>query len=139
MTLDKAIKHGKEHRKEYHRSQAFDDRCRPGGGCPFCANSRQHSTKKRKLSADEQIKEIDGMRIQATRIMIKPGVNESLWYGDKRCKVFWAERVGSEWPWKIIQEGSNLTNPLYVHKDDAVVIEERTVEVELVQTVTVAE
>lgn len=59
MTLDKAIKHGKEHRKKYHRSQAIDATCRPGGGCPYCERNRQHSTKKRKLSADEQIKEIE--------------------------------------------------------------------------------
>jgi hypothetical protein len=79
------------------------------------------------------------MRIKATKIMIKPGVDESRWYGDKGGECFWAERVGSDWPWKVILEGSNLVGPLYVQKDDAVAIEDRTVDVELVQTVTVVE
>jgi hypothetical protein len=79
------------------------------------------------------------MRIKATKIMIKPGVDESRWYGDKGRKLFWAESVGGDWPWKIIREGCGLHNPLYVRKDDAVAIAERTVDVELVQTVTIVE
>jgi hypothetical protein len=57
MSLDKAIKHGKEKRKPYRRSKAFDASCRNHGGCPHCEGGRQHATKKRKISADEEIKE----------------------------------------------------------------------------------
>jgi hypothetical protein len=41
VSLDKAIKHGKEHRKPYFRSGRFDRTCRPGGSCPYCRNNPQ--------------------------------------------------------------------------------------------------
>lgn len=40
MSLDKAIQHGKEHRKPYHRAGKFDRTCRPGGSCPYCQSNR---------------------------------------------------------------------------------------------------
>jgi hypothetical protein len=43
MSMDKAIKHGKEHRKPYYRSGRFDRTCRPHGGCPYCVGNRKHS------------------------------------------------------------------------------------------------
>ena len=36
MGLEKAIKSGKEHRKEYHGGKAVDPTCRNHGGCPAC-------------------------------------------------------------------------------------------------------
>ena len=42
MSLDKAIKHGKEKRKPYRKSKAFDRTCRNHGSCPWCANNRKH-------------------------------------------------------------------------------------------------
>lgn len=42
MALDKAIKSGKEHRKPYHGSKAFDRTCRNHGGCPWCEENRKH-------------------------------------------------------------------------------------------------
>ena len=47
MSLDKAIAHGKEHRRPYRKSQAFDISCRPHGGCPRCANDRKHNERKK--------------------------------------------------------------------------------------------
>lgn len=41
MSLDKAIKHGKEKRKEYRRSASFDPSCRHGGSCPYCEGNRR--------------------------------------------------------------------------------------------------
>jgi hypothetical protein len=38
--LDKAIKSGKEHRKPYRGSKAFDRSCRNHGDCPYCKNNR---------------------------------------------------------------------------------------------------
>lgn len=58
MSLDKAIKHGKEKRRPYRRAKAVDSSCRNHGGCPYCESGRQHATKKRKISADEEIREI---------------------------------------------------------------------------------
>ena len=40
MSLDKAIEHGKEHRKPYRGGKAIDNTCRNHGGCPACLNNR---------------------------------------------------------------------------------------------------
>lgn len=40
MSLDKAIQSGKEHRKPYRGSKAFDPGCRNHGGCLWCQNGR---------------------------------------------------------------------------------------------------
>lgn len=40
MALDKAIAHGKEYRRLYRKSEAFDRSCRPHGGCPYCERRR---------------------------------------------------------------------------------------------------
>jgi len=42
MSLDKAIEHGKERRKPYRGSKAFDYTCRNHGGCPWCEENRKH-------------------------------------------------------------------------------------------------
>ena len=42
MSLDKAIAHGKEHRKPYRGSKAIDPMCRNHGGCPWCEENRKH-------------------------------------------------------------------------------------------------
>jgi hypothetical protein len=67
MSLNKAIKHGKEKRKKYYGSQAFDHSCRPHGGCPYCENNRKFSDKKARLKAktEEQIGEYIDLRICA--------------------------------------------------------------------------
>jgi hypothetical protein len=54
MSLDKAIKHGKEYRKPYQKSKRFDKSCRNHGGCPYCENNR---TFERRLKKDKDIKE----------------------------------------------------------------------------------
>jgi hypothetical protein len=57
MSMDKAIKHGKEKRKKYHGSKSFDHTCRNHGTCPVCRQNRQHKNRKRKLTADDKVKE----------------------------------------------------------------------------------
>ena len=47
MGLEKAIEHGKEHRKHYRGSKQFDSFCRNHQGCPWCEGNRTYSTKKR--------------------------------------------------------------------------------------------
>lgn len=42
MSLDKAIKHGKEHRKPYTGSKVYFVSCRNHGGCPWCEENRKH-------------------------------------------------------------------------------------------------
>jgi len=57
MSHDKAIKHKKEKRKKYRKSQAFDHTCRNHGACGYCRLNRKHNSKKRKQIADEKLKE----------------------------------------------------------------------------------
>lgn len=49
MSLDKAIEHGKEHRKPYVHSKAIARSCRDHGSCEWCKQSRLHQ----KNRADE--------------------------------------------------------------------------------------
>lgn len=42
MSLDKAIEHKKEWRKQYHGSKAIDKSCRNHGSCPWCRENRLH-------------------------------------------------------------------------------------------------
>lgn len=46
MSLEKAIEHGKEHRKPYRGSKAIDPSCRNHGGCPWCEGNRLYRKKK---------------------------------------------------------------------------------------------
>ena len=54
MSLDKAIKHGKEHRKPYYGSKAVDHTCRPHGSCVWCKNNRLHKHKRREPIKEEE-------------------------------------------------------------------------------------
>ena len=53
MSFDKAIEHGKEHRREYRDSRRFDRSCRAHGTCDFCRENRQHKFRD-KHPADEE-------------------------------------------------------------------------------------
>lgn len=55
MSLEKAIKHGKEKRKPYHKSKRFDRTCRPGGSCGWCRGNRLHKHKKQAAKADPKL------------------------------------------------------------------------------------
>lgn len=52
MSLDKAIKHGKEKRKPYRGSKSVDRSCRNHKSCPYCLGNRTANTK-RKLQKDD--------------------------------------------------------------------------------------
>lgn len=55
MSLDKAIKYGKEKRKPYIGSKAIDHTCRNHGSCEWCVRSRKYKNLKRaqKMIDDE--------------------------------------------------------------------------------------
>ena len=57
MSLDKGIEHGKEKRKEYKGTKAFDKTCRNHGSCPWCLENRLHKNAKRQEGMNDQIKE----------------------------------------------------------------------------------
>ena len=46
MSLNKAIKSGKEHRKPYRGAKAVDKQCRNHGSCPRCYSHRVFKNKK---------------------------------------------------------------------------------------------
>lgn len=53
MSLDKAIKYGKEHRKRYYDSREFDPSCRSHGNCPWCQGKRKYKKQKSDLKGRE--------------------------------------------------------------------------------------
>lgn len=55
MSLDKAIKSGKEHRKPYYDSRDFDSSCRNHGGCPWCEGNRLHKQRLLELRIQEAL------------------------------------------------------------------------------------
>lgn len=59
MGLEKAIAHGKEKRKPYRRSKAFDYSCRNHGGCPWCEGNRLHNSMVKEEAANQNLKEED--------------------------------------------------------------------------------
>lgn len=60
MALDKAIEHGKEHRKQYRGSKRIDKTCRNHGGCDFCKGNRLYQTLKAMDSYKDKLKGADG-------------------------------------------------------------------------------
>lgn len=54
MSNDKAIEHGKEHRKPYRGVKAKDPSCRNHGNCPHCRKGRIYKHKRRELQEDEE-------------------------------------------------------------------------------------
>ena len=59
MSLEKAIQHGKEKRKQYkgRTSKLFDWSCRNHGSCGYCKNNRLRNFNVQKFSAIEEILE----------------------------------------------------------------------------------
>ena len=57
MTLNKAIEHNKEKRKQYTGGKAIDKRCRTHGGGEWCEGNRKYSRIKRELAADQDMQE----------------------------------------------------------------------------------
>ena len=63
MALDKAIVHGKEHRRPYYGSKAIDQTCRNHGGCPWCKENRKHKFRD-KHPAEDDLTQLETRRIQ---------------------------------------------------------------------------
>ena len=53
MSLDKAILHGKEYRKQYTGCRAVDKSCRNHGDCPWCQGNRHYKNNKRMIGLKE--------------------------------------------------------------------------------------
>ena len=57
MSLDKAIEHGKEHRKPYYGAKAIDKSCRNHGSDEWELENRMHKNDKRNLALEQREKE----------------------------------------------------------------------------------
>lgn len=57
MSLDKAIKSGKEHRKPYRGGKARSCSCRNHGSCSWCQGNRQHADVKRQQANELSLQE----------------------------------------------------------------------------------
>lgn len=57
--LDKAIEHGKEHRKPYRGSKAFACTCRNHGSCDWCRENRMYQRLKAEESAKDAIEDFE--------------------------------------------------------------------------------
>ena len=55
--MNKAIEHGKEHRKPYRGAKAIDRACRNHGGCPWCEENRKYKYIKKIIACNTRIKE----------------------------------------------------------------------------------
>lgn len=66
MSMDKAIKSGKEHRKEYCGCQYIDPSCRPHGGCEYCKGNRMYQWNKQKEKTNIALKEFENEDITDT-------------------------------------------------------------------------
>lgn len=54
MSLEKAIKYGKEKRKPYRKGKRFDPACRNHGSCSWCRDGRLHNNKVREMKYKEE-------------------------------------------------------------------------------------
>ena len=52
MSLDKAIKHGKEKRQPYRKAKAVDKSCRNHGACDWCRGNRTYKNNKRNFKEE---------------------------------------------------------------------------------------
>jgi hypothetical protein len=68
MSLDKAIKYGKEHRKEYRGGKVFDRNCRNHGTCSWCRENRLFKSFKRAFSSLMQLREHLGLHTYGKKI-----------------------------------------------------------------------
>lgn len=58
MSLNKAIEHGKEHRKSYGTTnKAYSKQCRNHGDCPVCGGNRLYQRHKAEEAAEHDLNE----------------------------------------------------------------------------------
>jgi hypothetical protein len=61
MGLEKAIEHGKEHRKSYRGVKTFDRTCRNHGSCAWCRENRLHQIRREREKMKNKMEEYYGI------------------------------------------------------------------------------
>ena len=91
MSLDKAIEHGKEHRKPYRGTKAIDPSCRNHGSCTVCKKNRLHKFRDKKPREEEDMSErtdnIKDLTLDNTRVFISSS-------GMCRITFSWSANIG---------------------------------------------
>lgn len=59
MSLDKAIKHNKEHRKQYYGDKACDKTCRNHGSDDWSLRNRMYQTNKLKEKEKQELQNVE--------------------------------------------------------------------------------
>lgn len=59
MSLNKAIEHGKEHRKQYTGAKAIDRTCRNHGSCDWCKSNRLYKQMKQEEASKLALEEVE--------------------------------------------------------------------------------
>lgn len=59
MSLDKAIKYGKEKRKLYYGAKAIDCSCRNHGTCEYCKSNRLYQFNKELQKSVDKMKDFE--------------------------------------------------------------------------------
>lgn len=95
MSLDKAIEHGKEHRKPYRRSKRFDRTCRNHGSCGHCRGNRTYAGRHAEVVARADLAEIER------------GLTDAC---DGTCPICWPEA----WVWNAT---TNRYEPRIIGED----------------------
>lgn len=57
MSFDKHYPHRKDQRRQYIARGKCDRSCRPHEGCPYCEKNRRNSNFKKKITAEDKLKE----------------------------------------------------------------------------------
>lgn len=63
MSLNKAIEHGKEHRKQYTGAKYNDSSCRNHGDCPRCRKDRMYQQMKQEEASRQALEEVEDEEI----------------------------------------------------------------------------
>lgn len=57
MGFEKAILHGKEHRKPFRGAELVDKTCRNHGSCPYCKENRTFKNKRAEEDSFKKLKD----------------------------------------------------------------------------------
>ena len=82
MSLNKAIEHGKEHRKPYVGAKAIDCTCRNHGSCSWCRDNRLHQQLKIDEASRQALEEYE------TDALIRAAKNANINKEDLTA-IFW--------------------------------------------------